>query len=984
MVIFLPGLLRISVSLCHDPIIMHRLVFILFLLLTPCLLTAQSYSSVQYNTNDGLASSTVYCMIQDKDGFMWFGTAAGLCRFDGTHFKTFTTADGLPDNEILKIYQDSQGRIWMLPFKNAICYYLNGKIYNQQNDNVLQQIKIGERLFNLFEDHAGTIWTNELNGVYRIYTNNTVERLEELGGIPLKNAFYFGNDTGNSVWFLSGDKNVWNIYKHENGQSSIALKSYPMSGPNDFLCSGTVRIWRPLAGSYAAASMKYHSVKFLPWQICQSLNTFSIVNDSLISLNSAKGSTLFNIKNGLVGNKLIEGRSVSAVLQDREKNWWISTLGGGVFRVPSENFRHLDLPGLSAHGNHIISLAKVGDTLYILTSNARIVKVGLPDLDIIGELPLPNRVDKIFDLVRKGNKYIVFSGNGVFVYDTLFRFVTEHRPGIIVKAVERSNNMLVVATSANIIQFDVNKFRIADTIWKGRSTAVQVLKGTTYVGTLHGLYAIRNNEPPVDLGILDPAFKHRIATLNVSEDGSLWVGTTNDGLLRFKDGQILERFTTAHGLTSNTCGTVLVDRNTLWLGTSKGLNKICIDKNPATISQIIHADGLASDEVIKLVVYGDTLFVCTTEGITYFDKTKLGQSSECVLHILDMSGTTVNLLHDNVYRINNKTLKISYVAISFKSAGDIAYKYRLGEMDTSWKTTRQTSLELVALPYGRYDLELVAENKFGVQSNAVIIKLDFPRPFWKTPFFYILSAALFIMLIFWLYKKRLHAIKKREKEKTALNKKMADMELQALRAQMNPHFTFNVLSSIQYYIGYNNAAAAQSYLAKFSKLIRLTLDNSKNTFITLSEEQRILKLYLDLEKMRFENKFDYDIIIDGSINPATLIPNMLLQPFVENAIKHGFKKEIKKPKVDIRMIDHTDTIHCIITDNGVGRRKNERLAAVNDHQPAGVTMVMDKTEVLRHYYNFNVLVEISDLYDNANDPRGTRVFITFPKLTAIP
>jgi hypothetical protein len=493
----------------------------------------------------------------------------------------------------------------------------------------------------------------------------------------------------------------------------------------------------------------------------------------------------------------------------------------------------------------------------------------------------------------------------------------------------------------------------------------------------------KKNEPPVDLGILDPAFKHRITTLHVSEDGSLWVGTTNNGLLRFKDGQILERFTTANGLTSNTCGNVLVDRNTIWLGTSKGLNKISIDQNPATINQIVHADGLASDEVIGLEAYGDTLFVCTAEGITYFDKTKLEQSSECVLHVLDMSGTTANRLHNNVYRINNKTLKISYVGISFKSAGDIVYKYRLGEMDTGWKTTRQTSLDLVALPYGRYDLELVAENKFGVRSNVVIIKLDVRRPFWKTPFFYVLSAALFILLIFWLYKIRLRAIKKREKEKTTLNKKMADMKMQALRAQMNPHFTFNILNSIQYYIGYNNAAAAQSYLAKFSKLIRLTLDNSKNTFITLSEEQRILQLYLDLEKMRFENKFDYDIRIDGSIDKETLIPNMILQPFVENAIKHGFKEEIKNPTIDIRIIDHAGTIHCIITDNGVGRRRNERPVLVHDHQPAGVTMVMDKTEVLRHYYNFNVFVEISDVFDHENKPRGTRVAITFPKLTTL-
>ncbi|HEY8898510.1 MAG TPA: histidine kinase [Niastella sp.] len=961
---------------------MHRL--ILFLLLTPCLLTAQSYSSVQYNTNDGLASSIVYCMIQDKDGFMWFGTAAGLCRFDGTHFKTFTTTDGLPDNEILKIYQDTQGRIWMLPFKNAICYYLDGKIHNQQNDSVLKVINIDERLFNLFEDKAGTIWTNELNAFYRIYKNNTVERLEELGGIKLKAAYYFGNDASNSVWFSSVDNNVRSIYKYENGKSSLALKDYKESGPNDFLCSGPVRIWRPEPHLFAAMSMKYPRLKFLACKNWEPLNTFSIVDDSLISFNSVKGSTLYNIKTGLWGNKLIEGRSASAVLQDREKNWWIATLGGGVCRIPSENFRQLNVPGFISRENYVTSFVRSDAALYIITSTAGMVKIGLPGLDIIQQLSLPNRANKIIDLVREGNKYIMFSSNGIFRYDTTFRFVTEYRPGVFVKAVERTDNRYVVATSINVIRFDVKKFRIADTIWKGRSTAVCVLNGTTYVGTLHGLYAVNKDKPPFNLGLLDPTFKNRIATLNASEDGGLWVGTTDDGLIRLKAGQIVEKFTTANGLTSNTCETVLVDRNTVWVGTSKGLNKICTDKSSAKIIKITNADGLGSNQVTSLAVHGDTLFVCTTEGITYFDKTKLEQPSECILRILDISGSATSLLHNSVHRVNNKVLKISYVGISFKSGGDIVYKYRLGEMDTAWKTTRETSLEFVALPYGRYDLELVAENKFGAGSNVVIIKLDVPRPFWKTPFFYILSAVLFILVIFWLYKKRLHTIKNREAEKTILNKKMAAMELQALRAQMNPHFTFNVLNSIQYYIGYNDTNAAQSYLAKFSKLIRLILDNSKNTFITLNEEQCILKLYLDLENMRFEGKFDYTIIIDDSIYKETLIPNMLLQPFVENAIKHGFKKEIKRPKLDIRMIDRSNTIQCIITDNGVGRNKAEKPAAVNDHQPAGVTMVMDKTEVLRHYYNFNVCVEISDLSDIENNQRGTKVIITFPKITAIP
>src|SRR5690349_5072433 len=111
-------------------------------LLTVCTSHAQEYNYIHYDVKDGLAGSTVYDMCQDKDGFIWFATEAGISRFDGTHFKNFTTTDGLPETEILKLYPDSKGRIWMAPFKNSVCYFYKGKIHNQQNDPVLKKIKL--------------------------------------------------------------------------------------------------------------------------------------------------------------------------------------------------------------------------------------------------------------------------------------------------------------------------------------------------------------------------------------------------------------------------------------------------------------------------------------------------------------------------------------------------------------------------------------------------------------------------------------------------------------------------------------------------------------------------------------------------------------------------------------------------------------------------------------------------------------------------
>src|SRR5215831_14677590 len=118
---------------------------------------AQEYSYSHYDTKDGLAGSTVYCGAQDKDGFLWFGTETGLSRFDGTHFQNFTTADGLPDNEILRLFVDSKNRVWIMPFRNSICYYYKGKIHNQENDSLLAKITLHTEAKGVVEDRKGNL-----------------------------------------------------------------------------------------------------------------------------------------------------------------------------------------------------------------------------------------------------------------------------------------------------------------------------------------------------------------------------------------------------------------------------------------------------------------------------------------------------------------------------------------------------------------------------------------------------------------------------------------------------------------------------------------------------------------------------------------------------------------------------------------------------------------------------------------------------------
>ena len=140
---------------------------LLFCILLFCLdLYAQDFSYTRYDIKDGLAGSSVFCAAQDKEGFMWFGTESGLSRFDGVHFKNFTTEDGLPDNEIIGLFCDSKGRMWMMPFRNSICYYYNGKLHTQQNDPLLNKFQLTSNLFFIAEDKSGNLAFAELSRIH--------------------------------------------------------------------------------------------------------------------------------------------------------------------------------------------------------------------------------------------------------------------------------------------------------------------------------------------------------------------------------------------------------------------------------------------------------------------------------------------------------------------------------------------------------------------------------------------------------------------------------------------------------------------------------------------------------------------------------------------------------------------------------------------------------------------------------------------------
>lgn len=326
-----------------------------------------------------------------------------------------------------------------------------------------------------------------------------------------------------------------------------------------------------------------------------------------------------------------------------------------------------------------------------------------------------------------------------------------------------------------------------------------------------------------------------------------------------------------------------------------------------------------------------------------------------------------------------------FSAKAFSMADEIRFRYRLVGFDDWKEVTGERSANYTNVPPGSYQFQLQAANNEGIWNESLYeIPVFIATPFWQTWWFRIGGALIAIGAIAWLYFFRVNQVRKKEKLKSQYEKKLANVEMSALLAQMNPHFLFNSLNSIDSYIIKNESKKASEYLNNFARLMRLILQNSRSNYISLKEEIETLDLYLQMESLRFNNRFYYSIDIEENLDPASiLIPPMLIQPYVENAVWHGLmhKNGNEPGKVAIRLKKIDNNLICVVEDNGIGRVKASEIRAQkpgNKKKSMGMQITRDRMEMINKLYNTSTSLQITDLSDENGRPCGTRVELIIP------
>ncbi|AXY74006.1 histidine kinase [Paraflavitalea soli] len=952
-------------------------VFLLFI----CSLTvsAQEYSYARYDVKDGLAGSVVYHGVEDKDGFLWFSTETGVSRFDGTHFRNFSMADGLPDNEIIKFFVDSRNRVWMMPFKNAICYYWNGKIYNQENDSLLKRLSFAGNIGEIVEDREGNLMLVEAKSIIFVNKHQQIKVIKEYNGYSILTATAALSADGNfkvCVQFF-GDK-TW-ILSFDPQGTVITKELFPYLPISNNKLFSSLHVYRKADSVVfeAKAAALSGSVAFPSAFI-----NFSLLNDTLCSMNTGNGAFFYDLKKRKLTLHVLKGKTINWAFQDREGNHWFLTGGEGIYRVGSFEFMNYSFSENNKDYLGIFSINKFDSLLYAGSEKSFLFDINLNTRQVRSHSMSSLGINTRIMSMAEWKPGFILLGTNVGVY-TMNGKGWGNTDGISIKSMQILGDSVLVSMQSGVILL-LNEHSYKNFRTDMRSTCSYRQNGVYYNGTLNGLYIVDSKKNNTWLGEREVLFRSRIADMEGSSDSILWIATQSHGLIGYKDGKIVWSIRQKDGLTSDICRNVFIAANEVWVGTDKGLNRIAWRKEHYNITTFTNADGLISNIINAIHVDGSRVYVGTPAGLTTFDANKISLNSFCKLRMMGVQAMNRQLPQDTLgftLPPRGNAIRFDYVGISYRSAGDITYRYRLVGLNDDWQTTRETFLSYPSLPSGDYELQVIATNKFGVESDMMHIPFRVEKLLWEKNWFRALILILAGAFIWLFVHTRLRKLRRQNDEKIQISNRMTELEQMALKAQMNPHFIFNSLNSVQQYVIDKDLLGANKFITEFSRLIRLTLDISSKTKISIYEEVSYLTTYLELEKTKFEDKFSYSITVSPDIDTSDwFIPPMILQPYVENSIRHGVRYRKDKEghiRVSFSLDEHY--LICQVEDNGVGRNKAGQYKSEMpiEYQSKGMSLTAKRIEMLNKNNAVPVLIEIEDLAID-NMPAGTRVILRFP------
>lgn len=911
-------------------------------------------SFTNYTPKEGLLNHFVTCVTEDNQNNLWIGTINGVNKFDGKKFSSYTTSHGLIDNAITATIKDRSGNIWFGTAK-GLSKLTDGTFINFSTKNGL----VNNSVKCLFLDKQGNVWIGTDGGL-SVFDGKKFKNYTITEGLYASTVNGVTQDSKGSMWIGSSDgmyelkDDKLRAYGKENGLNESNIKAI-LSDYKNTIWLGTDK-----------GIIKFENDTFTGYSIRRDQNSnlvscfFQDYENNLwigtyAGLFKYRGNPFvsYGIHDGLTSNFIF------GILRDSKGSLWVGSQGGGLYRFDEDGFsqysreRGLDAPTV----NSIIEYTP--GTLWLATN------AGLSFFD-----------GKTFS---KGK-----DPSGVFE-SSLNYFYRD------------SKNQLWIGGKNKIYKYDGKTFTTYSPKWRNENseiwTFVEDKQGNLWIGAYLGGLIKYDGKTFVECSQqIGNGNDSHIASL-IDKEGNIYFGTL-DGVWMYnpKDSTQIN-FNKTDGMSSDLVYSMIFgsSEDEMWVGTNQGLNRVDLAEFKKTGKKNIvpfgKQEGFSGVEnnTGGFQEKDGSIWFGTVNGLIKYDPNEyIANISESKISITGFRlFYTDTVLYNNVHLdYNSNNITFNYSGICLTNPSKVSYSHILEGFEKEWSPANKARFATYSnLPPGYYTFKVISSNNEGIWNELpASFSFTIERPFWKTWWFILSSTSLILISLILSIRFRIRQIKNREKQKTEMNKKIANIESQALRAQMNPHFIFNTMTSIQHYISNNDTDAALKYLSKFAKLMRKIMDNSKQPLISVSEEINALELYLELEIMRFDKKFEYTINVDPSIDQNyDRIPSMLIQPYVENAIIHGLLPKQGSGKIHINMERYDNTILCVIEDNGIGRERSKEFKKnrVQQHKSMGMSITAERLDILNSSLNSKLNAEIVDLYDKGQ-PAGTRVRLIIP------
>ncbi len=921
-----------------------------------------------------------YRTIIDRDNIVWILSEKGLTRFNFNHSRTFKIADGLPTNDIWHMYPDKKNRKWLFHRDKGIYYIQNDEVHLVPGtENLRETFVVGEVHDTLFFKTFGyfsikkfgkTYYYTEKDGFRELDSTKTNYRTLN-GTVQWKQrVFRWDMRTG-----------ILKSFMDENGQlySNFSTRyryGYFQNDETPYLLFGNLSA---SPGEILLMSSKWSGAKELQEVVGSPVTDYRFLEGSLSCIVETNDS-LFYYENILTGKR---NRNIECILhafydenglnfdfnRDSEDNLWITIHRGGVYYIPKsyytiEELNTGTLTKSQTKGINCAFLGVIGNDLFILTRDYRILRRSARS----GKFELIGTSSDTKDIRVRGN-YLAWSNQtGVHFYNS------------------QTGKKQSFGNGDRIVSFD---FFDQNLIYTNNGLKISLLdsevsKQNAFNGPINHLittddviFIIENNQLIIyNKKSLTPISRHEQKNvLDIEHISPEYIGSyiENNGVVIYSSkGKRIGHFFQGKSVVSAFCyGDFLFavsDDDILFLKKNKAGGFYPEQKKYHTFLKKINLS------IQTAIVVNENIVIGTNKGLfTYPFEAILSSESKppTLFHKSVMvSGRPVTTVHN--FKHNDNNFSFFFDAYAYGNHGETRLKYRLKGLEDLWSYTTEHTSIYKALPPGRYVLQVTA-TAGGEHSERIDIPFNVSAPFWQTWYFILVVIALTGLLVTLVFRRILNYRAHKHRQRNML----MELEFKALKTQLNPHFIFNSLNSLQTVLHRKSEREANEYIVSFSRLMRTVLDNSRMFTVSLSDELEFLKNFIFLSAQKINDPILFEVDLGNVHHPSSIyIRNMILQPIVENSVLHGLANKQGTKRITITLEQTKGSLKVVIADNGIGRKAASEINQLRtkNHKSVSTTILKEKSRLLHEMKLEELDISIEDLYEN-DEPVGTQVTI---------